>query len=90
MRKLPKIRRSKVIRGENSRYYRCQNCGFICDKERDTLSDRSGIRTLGVYLVSEDNKKIYEEDGVTPILLEDSYWVVSGCPFCGTGSWKVA
>jgi hypothetical protein len=38
--KLPKRSRSRPIkwRGEASgRFYRCWNCGFVCDKDRDSL-----------------------------------------------------
>jgi rubrerythrin len=90
MRRLAHQAKTKSVYGEfedTSKYYHCWNCGFICNKERNTLSDRSGVRALGIYLTTEDNEKSRFEDG-SEIYLEDSYEVVIGCPFCGTGSYK--
>lgn len=88
MRRLPHQIRSKVVYGEfedTSKYYHCFNCGFICDKERDILTDRTGVRALG-RLATEDGHGVRTEDGFD-IYLENSYDVVTGCPFCGTGSY---
>jgi len=41
-RRLPKRSRTRPVYGkgdDKGRYFRCWNCGFICDKERDELGD---------------------------------------------------
>ena len=41
-RKLPKRSRTRPIRGkgdDEGKYFRCWNCGFICNKDRDELGD---------------------------------------------------
>ena len=77
MKRLRKEKRTIPIRGiweDKGKYFRCWNCGFVCDSQRDSLGDHGGV-TTGTYV---------DVDGVTkyyPI-------VQSGCPFCGCTNYK--
>lgn len=44
--KVPRHRRSRQLAGsfeDSNRWIKCWNCGFVNDRERLTLSDRTGI-----------------------------------------------
>jgi len=58
-------RRGKQIYGEfedAGRYYRCKNCGFVCDTKRDFLTDYSAEEVLSLdCLLLEDGDKLLLE-----------------------------
>ena len=61
--------------GEDAdRYFRCWNCGFVCDSQRDSLGERGGV-TTGTYTDVDAVVKYY------PI-------VTGGCPNCGCTNYK--
>lgn len=61
------------------RYFKCWNCGFICDSERDaTNADSDGQKySQWTDVYSSDGSVLiwYNEGGV-------------GCPLCNTLNWK--
>jgi hypothetical protein len=74
------------VREDADRYFHCWNCGFVCDSQRDSLGDRTGVYTLG-RLADEDGYPILDENGFD-IYPEDSDEIISGCPFCGCGNYR--
>lgn len=41
---------------DKGKYYRCWNCGFICDKERDYLGDGTGVTAKEALPASSDGR----------------------------------
>lgn len=81
---------------DRGKYFRCWNCGFICNIDRDALGDGDGrsytefaVTTEPLYPVADGGppyKAILK--GVT-ILERDGYQVGgTGCPLCHTLNWK--
>jgi hypothetical protein len=71
-------KRTRAVYGTDdhaNRYFRCQNCGFICDSKRDKTGDGVG------YTVVQENDAYTEELNYTQL-------VNSGCPFCGCKNYK--
>lgn len=90
------MKKGKVLPGkfeDRGRYYKCPNCGFTIDSQRDVRDDKwhveytfgnnSAIETEADYeLESENNASILVEGSVyEPV-------VTGGCPFCGLGAWR--
>lgn len=47
--RLPKRKKTIRLSGDledSNRYFRCWNCGFICDSERDQVGDGDGVTVL--------------------------------------------
>ncbi len=75
--RLPREKRSIPVSGDledDGRYFKCWNCGFVCDSQRDITGDGSGVTTT-TYV---------DTDGVIKYMPD----VVSGCPFCGTQQYQ--
>jgi len=111
-RKIPKQSRTVPLYGSQergngedaNRYYRCWNCGFTCDKDRDVLggsTSRDGLSytdyTNSVYegqavLGGHNHVHVVLENGADglpkSILHSHKVEVDSGCPFCGTLNWR--
>lgn len=76
--RLPKDKRTIRLRGsldDDGRYFRCWNCGFICDSQRDVLVQNFGGVGTSTYV---------DTDGVTKYKAE----VYAGCPLCGSGNYR--
>lgn len=84
---------------DDGKYYRCWNCGFICDVDRDALGDAQSVShiTLDPYdLLDEYGNSVADTGGTKHTIFEgEGYTTVryvpvveSGCPFCGTLNWK--
>ena len=69
--------------GEDSgKYFRCWNCGFICDVERDELGDsesRSGASSE-IYAAQYSSDNINETDGSTRQVGTPIYGTSNGVP----------
>ena len=77
-RRLPTKRRRIPVFGTDThsgKYFKCWNCGFICDKDRDKTGDGVGYEVVQVL-------DPYTGD------LNYSQQVVSGCPFCGSRNYR--
>ena len=104
----PRLRRQArtlpmVGKGDDEgRYYRCWNCGFVCDKERDTLGgphDSAGL-AHSVDPETDTNYRFVAPQAVftgrqvdfngDPVVVPRTYHatVTAGCPFCGTKNWR--
>ena len=73
-------REKKVIRipgslEDDGKFYRCWNCGFICNGNRDVLVGNFGGVNASTYV---------DVDGLTKYKAE----VTGGCPFCGSGNYR--
>ncbi len=80
--KLPKQKRSISMRGERDdtgKWWRCWNCGFPCNVDRDALDTSEHAGTGIVYATYVDN------DGVTKYKVSTTS---GGCPFCGCKNYK--
>ena len=97
--------RSPHAVGEDyGRYFRCWNCGFPCDSERDSLGGSESRANVKATAYTQEDE--YGEDashcqvkaGATETVCEAAggTWsssryepvVTSGCPFCGTLNWR--
>ena len=84
--KLPRQKRVKLLHGagdDHGKYYRCWNCGFTCNADRDAFGGDSNIGYLE-YTATADGPTV-AENLLNPIDYPD---VSSGCPLCGTKNWK--
>jgi len=83
------------------KYFRCWNCGFICNIDRDALGDGDGraytefgITTEPLYPVDDDGGPPYAAvlKGINEyhtVGLHDGYQVGgTGCPLCHTLNWR--
>lgn len=86
------------------KYYRCWNCGFICDVDRDELGgpdSRSGVTATAYTQVDQYGNTAYhcegfyasdsaacEAGGGTWTSTKYEPVVGSGCGFCGTLNWR--
>lgn len=85
---------------DRGKYFRCWNCGFICNIDRDALGDGDG-RSYAEFAV--ETEELYPADNGGPplaavmkgineyhtILERDGYQVGgTGCPLCHTKNWK--
>ena len=83
---------STVIKGnERTRLVRCVNCGWICDKERETRQPEESWAFLGVSegtpLTAKASPLSDARDATTGALKPDTYYdrtVLGGCPCCGS------
>ena len=66
--------RIRGVKEDTNKYFRCWNCGFVCDSQRDSLGQYGGV-TTGTYVDTDGVTKYY------PI-------VQSGCGFCGCTNYK--
>jgi hypothetical protein len=100
--RLPSDRRTKKLPGsgdDHAKCYKCWNCGFICDKDRDSV-DRYEGRSGGTntlygpareeYLVDEGNEYCWDEHNSEIIVDMGSYYptMAKGCPLCGSTNYR--
>ena len=100
-RKLPKEKRTIPLSGsldDDSKYFRCWNCNFTCNKERDIV-EHGDHGTGGVVptffavdenLVDKDDTNIITIGGETIIVYGKHYYpnITKGCPFCGSTNYR--
>jgi len=71
------------VKGDESRYVRCQFCGFICDRDRDLILKDGSYAGKGISYGSQQSAS-YAVGGKSVT----EYWNVpttqGGCPFCGS------
>jgi len=102
--RIPRQKRTIRVYGEGTdsgKYYRCWNCGFICNVERDSLGDRPSTTGYGgiVYVpygapadIAAVN--VHNNGEIINIITTGSRGygylpvVEAGCPLCGTLNWK--
>jgi hypothetical protein len=89
---------------DHNRYFKCWNCGFICDSKRDYLGDgESSARTTQKEYTLLDDKGVatgycygaYGHDETTCVA-NGGTWktkryvteVDAGCPSCGSPNWR--
>lgn len=101
-RKLRKDSRTLPVKGygdDEGKYFRCWNCGFVCDNDRDALSDRStityeqfGANTYSGHITIRSGHVLIQLDqagDAQPVKLAYSPKAESGgCPLCHTKNWK--
>lgn len=98
VKRLPRQKRSLRVYGEREdagKWYRCWNCGFINNIERNTLLDSNGYaghRFVG-YSEAQDTTyggvTLIDEEGIIIVASEGYYPVVTaGCSFCGCTNYK--
>ncbi len=72
-------------RGNDTRFIRCKQCGFICDKERDRLMPMGSRVGDGVVVSSYP---LYNSDiSYDAYVMYDGRYienVTGGCPLCGS------
>lgn len=89
---------------DNGKYFRCWNCDFICDKDRDELGDSQSVSkvTPTTYTLKDqygdtayrcigahgDDQTTCEARGGTWSSVGYYPVVDAGCPFCGTLNWR--
>jgi len=88
----------KGYRRDHGRYYRCWNCGFVCDMHRDALGGRPGdaVAPVGIDptpgVLGNTGRTVLMQVGMDgqplPVRRIFKSDVTSGCPFCGTHNWK--
>lgn len=107
--KLRREARTKPVKGhfdygdgkDAGKYYRCWNCGFVCDIDRDQLGGRdepSRVSSKAYDLVGEDSETLVKDTNNSSdysIFGGTAYRrtryepeVSSGCPMCGTLNWR--
>ena len=77
-RRLHRDKRTITVEGSDShdgKYFKCWNCKFVCDKDRDKTGDGVGYEVVDVV------------DPYTGIS-NKTQQVTSGCPFCGSLNWR--
>ena len=102
-RRLSRIKRTISLPGsldDDSKYFKCWNCGFTCDKDRDIVEcgdkgTSGGVSTLfghagEEYLVDDNNEYIVEENRDEIIIAVGSYYptMTKGCPLCGSTNYR--
>ncbi len=99
--------RGNDIRGDgrdHGKYYRCWNCGFVCDVERDELGgpdSRHGVTATEYTQVDQygntsyhcvgahgDTQTVCEANGGAWSSTRYKPVVGSGCSFCGTKNYR--
>lgn len=82
---------------DRGKYYRCWNCGFICNIDRDAIGDGDGrsytefgVNTPPLYPVNDGGPPLSCNGvDVDVILVSDGYQVGgTGCPLCHTLAWR--
>ena len=84
---------------DHGKYFRCWNCGFICDSERDSLGDaqsKSNIAYENYDLLDEYGASVSDTGGTKHTIFEGEGYtttrkipvVSTGCPLCGTLNWR--
>lgn len=96
-----------AIRGDGldaGKYFRCAQCGFVCNKERDSLGGPESKNNVSFEIFNNDTP----EDGLNfailgmthiclrigadsnPQQIYRNYMPVinSGCPMCGSLNWR--
>ena len=92
MSRLPKDSKTIPIYGhpergdgqDSGRYYRCWNCGFVCDTQRDALGDATS-RSGAVYETYAQVDEYGNPTGETRWKPSESS---TGCPMCFTKNWR--
>lgn len=97
--KLPREKRTIPLSGsleDDGKYFRCWNCGFTCDKDRDRI-ETGEHGTGGVvvtakfeYLVDENGTEIVDEtdDQIIVEWSDVGIEIIKGCPFCGSTNYR--
>jgi hypothetical protein len=100
--RIPRQKRTIPIYGEKedaNKWFRCWNCGYICNSERDQLDTSEYGRAGITYSDTASTGTVLADDPYT------GYWVLGGvfvfnstggaypvvtggCPFCGTKNWR--
>lgn len=101
--KLTKIARTIPIPGhkdygdgeDDGKWYRCWNCGFVCNEERDELGGPSDRTRITSKAYTQSNQYGQSATAASPdwTIFQSKYTrytpeIVSGCPFCGTLNWR--
>ena len=89
---------------DEGKYFRCWNCGFPCDVDRDELGgpdSRNNVTATAYTQVDQygntayhcigahgDNQTVCEARGGTWSSTRYKPVVGSGCNFCGTKNWR--
>lgn len=88
------------VREDRRKWFKCWNCGFICNIERDSLNQSYEVGTIPFNDVPYGTEQfiIVEQDEIilgtrSPDSGEGNvtrYYpdVSTGCPFCGNQQWK--
>lgn len=74
--RLPRKKKTNRLPGafeDDGKYYKCWNCGFICNATRDEVGEGSGVQAV---LTGDSDSTTYAPN------------VVSGCPFCGSKNYR--
>lgn len=82
---------SSVVKGnEAARLVRCVNCGWICDKERDSRSPEDSWQLLGIKYgaqLTAAASPLSDVRNSSGVQTPDKYYertVSGGCPCCGS------
>lgn len=87
---------------DTGKWYRCWNCGFICNEDRDDLGGSEDRDGNSYKVVVSDPYRVGVNTAVlrsitntfvvvnTAIQYKNMYYPVSnsGCPFCGCRNWR--
>lgn len=84
---------------DSGKYYKCWNCGFICNTDRDALGDAQSVSDISYEsydLLDEYGDSVADTGGCKHTIFEgEGYTTVryipvvnSGCPMCGTLNWR--
>ena len=92
MSRLPKESKTIPIYGhpergdgeDNGKYYRCWNCGFVCNVDRDALGDQSS-RSGAAYETYAQVDEYGVATGKTRYKVSESS---TGCPLCHSKNWR--
>lgn len=80
---------------DDGKYYRCWNCGMVCDVDRDELggpAEKARVTPKSYTITGQygetnaSGHTIFTGEGYTTVRYEPD--VNSGCPFCGTLNWR--
>ena len=74
-RKLRKESRTIPVKGsgdDSGKYFRCWNCGFVCDVRRDELGGRNSVGGISHEVYEETNSTIFP-DGAEHGVNEDGH-----------------
>jgi hypothetical protein len=81
---------SSVVKGNETRLVRCVNCGFPCDRERDSRSPEDSWVFLGINYGSQltaSSSPLSDRRDSTGAQVADNYYertMAGGCPSCGS------
>lgn len=89
--RLPKQSRTIALKGhpdhgdgqDNGKWFRCWNCGFICNKDREALGGPATENNITIQAYTQVDE-YGDSAGTTryyPI-------VEQGCPLCGSMNWR--